>query len=109
MDLYGSHEVTPLIALLSERPIFENHADTNTQAFAAGTLDRQQISDAAVKSGIYMLARITHVPEAGYYDIGYQGFFSPERFTDSCQRASTFPSTSLESDNQIVVYKCMVK
>jgi hypothetical protein len=105
-DLYGSHEVTPLVALLSGRSIFHNHADTNTQAFAAGTLDRAQLSEAAVRAGIYLIARITHLPEQGYIDVGYQGYFSPERMQDSCQRVLTFPSTSNEIDNQIVVYRC---
>ncbi len=105
-EIYGSHEVAPLVALLSGRSTFHNHSDTNTQLFAAGLLDREQISEAAVHNGVYLIARITHLPEQGYNDVGYEGYFSPDRMKDSCQRALTFPSTSHESDNQIVVYRC---
>ena len=106
LELYGSHEVAPLVALLSGRPIFQNHADTNSQLFAAGALDLDGISRAAVDQGIYLLSRITHYPEQGYRDVGFSGFFSPDRFASSCVRALTFPSTSREGDNQIVAYRC---
>ena len=105
-ELYGSHEVAPLVALLAGRRIFLNHADTNTQAFAAGALDLGGISRAAVDQGIYLLARITHYPQHGYRDVGFADYFSQELFDVSCQRALTFPSTSGENDNQIVAYRC---
>ncbi|MBM4252250.1 MAG: hypothetical protein FJ146_09785 [Deltaproteobacteria bacterium] len=104
--LYGSHEVAPLVAILAGRELFHNYSDTNTQLFAAGVMNRDQISDAAVEAGVYLIARITHLPDQGYLDLGYAGYFSPDRMKDSCQRALTFPSTSQETDNQIVVYRC---
>ncbi len=104
--IYGSHEVAPLLALMSGKQLFGNYIDTNTQVFAAGTLDKNQISERAAEAGVYLVARITDLPEQGIKDMGYDGFFSPEVFAASCRRLQFFPSTSREIDTHIGIYDC---
>ncbi|MDP2926825.1 MAG: hypothetical protein Q8N65_01665 [bacterium] len=104
--LYGSHEVAPLVALLSQKKLLNGYIDTNPQVFASGALDLEIVSRAAVQNGVFLLARITDRPEEGITDFGYEGFFSPRAFRESCQRLKEFPSTAQESDNHLVIYRC---
>jgi hypothetical protein len=104
--LYGSHEVAPLVALMSGKPIFANIIDTNTQAFASGGQNLAEISRQAVATGVYLLAKITDLPQYGIKDFGFEGYFEKSVFEKSCGRVLQFPSTSGEQDNVIAVYEC---
>jgi hypothetical protein len=104
--LYGSHEVAPLVALFSERDLFGPHIDTNPQVFASGAANLEKVSREASRAGVFLLARITDLPEYGVTNQGFQGFFSQPVFDDSCQEVKAFPSTAQESDNYIKVFKC---
>lgn len=106
LPLYGSHEVAPLIALASNRNLFGNFIDTNTQAFGSGAQDLSSVSAALVEEGGYVVGRISHYPELGIFDGGYGGYFSEELFQKYCQRVKEFVDTGNETSNQIVIYRC---
>src|SRR3989344_1385429 len=106
LDLYGSHELTPLVALESDRKLFDNQIDTNTQAFASKALDLEQISIKAVNSGIYLLAKVQDFPEYGINDFGYGGYFSESVFKRFCKRLKDFPV--IYSNEKGAVYRCKV-
>jgi hypothetical protein len=105
-DIYGSHEVAPVVALLSGRKLFKNYIDTNGQAFASGGQNLQKASQDAAKNGVILIARITDLPEYNIKDFGYEAYFAKDVFTKYCTRTKTFPSTSNDQDNFIVLYKC---
>lgn len=104
--LYGSYEITPLLSLLSGRPLYKNYFDTNVQSFAIGRLDREAISAEMVFSGVYLVARISDLPQYNIRDYGYQDYFSPDIFARACHRAAEFPSTAQDWDTAVVVYGC---
>ena len=103
--LYGSHEVAPLVALLSGRTLAGNYIDTNTQAFASGGEDLLKASQTAVDEGAYLIGRVTDLPQYGIKDFGMNGYFDKSLFK-YCRQAAKLPSTSGEQDNFIGVYKC---
>jgi len=105
-EIYGSHEVAPLISLLSQRKLFDNRIDTNPQSFASGAQNLDRVSERAVEQGIYLIARISDYPEYNIRDFGYQGYFKEEIFKKYCQEDKKFPSTSQETDNFIGIYRC---
>lgn len=107
-DIYGSYEVAPEIALLSQRKLFNNYIDTNAQVFAIGALNLEKVSEEAAKSGVILIAKITDLQEYNIKDFGYQQYFSKSVFQKDCQRIKDFPSTSNEWDNHIVLYKCEI-
>jgi hypothetical protein len=105
--LYGVQEAAPLVALMADRPIFENVIDTNTQNFAAGTHDIKNISGDIQKKGSYLVARIADYPAQGITDTGYENYFSKAVFKSSCTRFKTFPRpNTLDQLNDVVIYKC---
>jgi hypothetical protein len=103
-DLYGSHELAPLVALESGRKLFDNQIDTNTQAFASGALNLQEVSEKAAEHGVYLLAEISDYPQYNIEDFGYQGYFSQDIFQKYCERLKDFPVAY--SDQKVAVYWC---
>jgi hypothetical protein len=105
--IYGVEEVTPLVALMADRPIFENIIDTNTQNFAAGTHNRDEISREAVKNGIYLVARVADYPDQNIMDTGFENYFNSDIFKTSCTTYRKFPRPSPDDPlNDIAIYRC---
>lgn len=106
LNLYGSHEITPLLALLSGRRIFNNYIETNTQAFASGALDLDAMSRAAAEHGVYLMAQVTDLPKLNVFDFGYSGYFSEEVFKKYCRLLKKFPHGTAEAGESIAIYRC---
>jgi hypothetical protein len=106
LPVYGVQEVAPLVALIANKSIFQNVIDTNTQNFGSEALNIQNISDSAIKNGVYLVARIADYPEQGVTDTGYEAYFYKKDFS-SCTRYKTFrrPSPG-DALNDVVIYKC---
>ena len=104
--IYGSHEVAPLVALLSDKELFGNYIDTNTQTFASGAQDMTAISAKAAKEGIFLMARVTDYPSQQVFNIGIEQYISPELFIKACKEVIDKPSTSNEADNKLKVFGC---
>lgn len=105
--IYGIQEVAPLIALYSDKKIFNNIIDTNTQNFASGTHNLDQISKDAVERGIYLVARTGEYPEQNIKDTGFEGYFNRELFESSCVTYKSFSRPSPDDTmNKIVIYRC---
>jgi len=108
--IYGVQEVTPLIALMSNRKIFENVIDTNTQNFASGTHNRNEISKRAVENGIYLIARVGEYPEQNIHNTGFEAYFDSDIFKSACTKFKSFPRPNLGDNlNEIAIYKCALK
>ena len=105
-DLYGSHELAPLVALQAGRELFDNRIDTNTQAFASGAQNLEDVSLRAVQKGVYLVARIQDYPEYGIKDYGYSGYFSESMFNKFCSRLKDFPVAY--SNEKVVIYECKI-
>ena len=106
LKLYGTHEATPWVALLTGRELFGGYIDTNTQIFGSNTYDLQKISSDALAEGVYLLARISYYPELGIQPQGFEGYFSRELFDKSCIKEKFFEDTGKETSNYIGIYKC---
>lgn len=111
MELYGGHEIAPLIAILSDRKLFGNIIDTNTQVFSAKTISIKDISEKATEKGIYLLAKTQDYPEYEIYDFGFEGFFDKDVFKNYCVEEKSFPvfydmSSENTSMKKIGIYLC---
>ena len=107
--IYGAQEVAPLVALLSGRKIFDDVIDTNTQNFLTGAENLDQISENAVKSGIYLVARVANYPDQNIHDTGYEGYFEENIFKSSCKLYKSFDRTTPDDPlNQVAIYKCIL-
>ncbi len=104
--LYGSHEVAPLVALASNRQLFGNYIDTNSQLFSSGVLDKEQISQQAAQEGVYFLSKVADIPENPDIDQGYSGYFDTRVFEQTCERLQIFHGNDAELFDDVAVYRC---
>lgn len=104
--LYGSHEVAPLIALMTNRSLFGNNYDTNAQIYGSGAVDKKQVSLKAVEDGIYLLTKVTNLPINAKLDSGYEGYFDSEIFEEYCQRLTIVDGQQIELFSDIAIYQC---
>ncbi len=106
VNLYGSHEIAPLIALMTDKKIINNVIDTNTQSFSSDAQNLMEISDNVAERGGYLIARAIHYPEQDVFDYGFEGYFDPDVFRKYCRRLKEFMDMGGDATNQIVVYRC---
>jgi hypothetical protein len=104
--LYGSHEVAPLMALMANKKLYNNHIDTNAQLFSSGALDKQAISKQAVENGVYLLTKVVNIPQNTNVDAGYQNYFDQKLFKKYCQRLKIIEGAGYELFDDIAIYDC---
>lgn len=104
-DIYGLHEIAPLVALKSKRKLFENFIDTNSQAFASKGLDKEVVSKKAVKEGVFLIGKIIDRPDLKVVDKGFEGYFQ-ESYFQYCKRQLEFDNLANQTENKIIVYFC---
>ncbi len=105
--LHGSHEVAPLVALKTDRQLFGNHIDTNAQLYGSGVMNRKQISQEAAAKGVYLLTKVANIPQNKNLDQGYEGYFDPEVFNESCRRLKIFNGNGADVFDDVAVYECV--
>lgn len=106
LPLYGNHDITPALALITHRPILYNIIDTNPQTFRSGANNIDTLSAQAVQQGTYLIARTINHPEIQINQIGFEDYFSQSVFATSCTKLQDFPSIQTEIYNQITIYRC---
>ncbi|MEA2056770.1 MAG: hypothetical protein U9O78_03650 [Patescibacteria group bacterium] len=104
--LYGKHESTPLIALLADKKLFNNHIDTNAQLFSSGVLNKDTISQQAVENGIYFINQVANIPQNTNIDAGYEELFNEKLFEKYCQRLQIFDGSGRQLFTDLAVYRC---
>jgi len=105
-DLYGSHEVAPIVALMTQRRLVGNYIDTNGQAFASGGQDLKKASAETCQGKAYFLAKITDISEREIEDFGFDAYFDRNIFNECCQAIKKFPDTSGNQFNRVAIYQC---
>lgn len=120
LPLYGSHEITPLAALLSHRSVFNNYIDTNTQLFASRVLDREKISQQAVKQGVLLISKTSADNRFSSYSKDPQlqarlnkasqpqvnGFFDPQLFKQHCQPLTVIKNPTKQLGHDVAIHFC---
>lgn len=104
--LYGSHEVATLIALKTDRLLFNNYIDTNAQIFGSGALDIKHVSQEAAQEGVYLLSKVANVEINANLDAGYEGCFDQEVFEEACERLIIIDGPKRELFSDIAIYHC---
>ena len=91
---------------MTNKKLLANHIDTNAQLFASGVLNKQQISQQATQTGVYLLTKVANIPQNPNLDTGYQGYFDQKIFEKKCQRLEIIEGASYELFDDIAIYDC---
>ncbi len=101
--IFGDFEIAPLVALLSEKNIFQNIVDTNSKLIALGVLDPTKIStEISAAGGVTVLTK-------NFVDSKIHGLENllPEKyFAENCSLEKSFPLKNDYEDNAIIVWSC---
>jgi hypothetical protein len=105
-DLYGTYEVTPMLALLSGRQLRSNYIDTNTQTFATGAQDKELLSRLVVQDGVYLVTKALRHPQTDELIPVFDGYFSTEVFETACVEVED--ATDMQGCEQqcVMVFEC---
>ncbi|MBI3576583.1 hypothetical protein HY086_00915 [Candidatus Gottesmanbacteria bacterium] len=106
LPLYGFHELTPLLALLADRRVYNNVVDTHPQLFATHMLDRDTISQSASRDGVYLLYLEQLFPDGSRFRSLDGTFFSKKIFDQSCTHQTDIPISRSTDDVVIGIYRC---
>jgi hypothetical protein len=105
-DLYGTHEVTPMLALLSGKRLWENYIDTNTQTFASGAQDKELISRLAASEGVYLVTKALQNPLTEEWVPVFEGYFSTQVFETACLEVEGVLEVQSCEQQCVMVFEC---
>jgi len=103
--IYGSFEIVPLIAVMTNRQIANNFIDTNTKTFSTGMfkLDKREkiLKQEKVK---FIIVKTLVNQQAQLLELG--NFISIDFLNSYCQIAKTYPIKKDYYSNLLVIWKC---
>jgi len=100
--LYGSFEITPLVALTSNRKITNNFVDTNPKNFMTNTISIKERTE-KMKDDLKFI--ITKVLISNGKIQSFEDFVDPE-FLQTCNLTKIFPIKKDYSSNAIIIWDC---
>ena len=101
--IFGDFEIAPLVALLSEKNIFQNIVDTNSKWVALGIFDPAKIAtEISAAGGATVLTK--NFVDSKIHSLGN---LLPEKFfAENCAIEKTFPLENDYEDNAIILWSC---
>ena len=102
--IYGSFEITPLVALLSERKIIGNYIDTNEKTFISGIYDIEKRTN-KLQGNVKLVIMKTLLDQNGKI-LYLEGIIDPEFLLKECNVTKTYPIKKDYSDNAIIIFDC---
>lgn len=105
--IYGSFEITPLVALLSGRRIASNYIDTNEKTFLTGLYDVGKRTE-SLKGNVKFVLMKMLVDPAGKV-IQMENIIDPDFLRQECNATKTYWIKKDYSSNALVVFDCSLK
>ncbi|MCF7836213.1 DUF2029 domain-containing protein [Candidatus Gracilibacteria bacterium] len=102
-ELYGDFEITPLVALLSQKNIFKNYVDTNEKFLNLGIVDSEQRVEELRAGGVRTILTKNFVGEKIY---GLETLLPEKFFSENCVIQKSFPIKNDYEDNAVIVWSC---
>ncbi len=103
--IYGSFEIAPLVAIMTNRQIVGNFIDTNNKTFSTNMFDLTEREKILAKEKVKFIIAKTLVNQKGQLlELG--GFISLNFLNSHCQVAKTYPIKKDYYSNLLVVWEC---
>lgn len=104
--IYGTNDIAPALAYLSNKEMVSGIIDTNENIFMKGFLNGRELTREAVGEGALIVSHGMYYPQ---YNIDYPilgEMFDPDLITKSCERKISFPVRMEGQENRVVVFSC---
>ncbi len=102
--IYGSFEITPLVALLSEREITGNYVDTNEKTFLTGMYDINQRTNEINQSTKFVIMKA--LLDSRGYIIAMDNIIDGKVLLKECKIKKIYPVKRDYEDNAVLVFDC---
>lgn len=103
--IYGSFEITPIVALKSERKITKNYIDTNTKSFLSGIFNISKRTKALEKSDLKFVLIKTLI-NSNNSPLYIEGIIEKDYLSNNCKIAKIYRIKKDYEDNAVIVYDC---
>lgn len=104
--IYGDYSITPLLALVSDRPVFNNYIDVNPMYFQTGVFDLEQRAQELAAAGVRIIVTKNVVGPGGRVLSGHEKVLPASFFADYCRPARVFEIERDYEDNAVVIWQC---
>jgi len=107
--LYGTFEITPLVALGAERPIWRNMVDTNTKFFQTNWFDYEERGGELKQDKVPVIITKALLVKGGRMAAGPERVLPRKFFNENCRIGKIWPVENDYSHNAVVVWMCEYK
>lgn len=104
--IYGDYEITPLVALGSDRPIAAQLVDTNIKFFNMGIFNWDQRVAEIQQAGTQVILTKALIEPNGAIRSGPDRVLPINFFNKNCQVDSIWPIKSDYSSNAVIIWNC---
>ncbi|MCF7845988.1 MAG: glycosyltransferase family 39 protein [Candidatus Peribacteraceae bacterium] len=105
-SIYGSFSITPLVALLADRPIFRNYVDTNSKFIDLGVIDTQERAQELLAAHVPVVITKVYINPQTLATIGIQDVLPDDFFLQHCPDMRSFPIPADYESNAVIVWSC---
>jgi hypothetical protein len=104
--LYGVNDITPALLNITGIAPLENVRDAHEYFFTKGILNKNFLTDKAVRSKTIIISHGAFYPDLGINEQIVDGIFNNQLILKSCKLLSSIPIKSEGIVNRINVFKC---
>jgi len=106
--LYGTNDITPALAYLSDKQLLNGIIDTNENIFRKGFLNASLLTKDAIKQEAIIVSHGAYYPQFNVEDPLMGGIFDREQITKSCEIIASYPITTEGIENRLNFLSCRV-
>src|SRR3989338_362683 len=104
--IYGSFEVTPLVALGAGRPIWHNVVDTNIKFFQTGWVDMEKRESGIKQDKVKIIITKVLLVKGGRMATGPEELLPRKFFNENCRLGKSWPVEKDYTHNAVAVWLC---
>jgi len=107
--IYGSFEITPLVALGAKRPIWHQAVDTNIKFFQNGWFDMEQRAKEIKQGKVSVIITKVLTVKGGRIAAGPEQVLPRALFNENCRLGRMWPVEKDYTHNAVAVWLCEYK
>lgn len=104
--IYGSNNITPILAYLSNTPLLNNTVDTNANIFRKGILNAQRMTSLALQNKTIVVVHGISYPQYNIEDQVLDEIVDKEKILNDCNLAYSHPVYAEGIANRINIFSC---
>ena len=108
-EIYGSFEVTPLVALGANRAIWRQAADTNIKFFQNGWFNMEQREQEIKQDQVRVIITKVLFVNGGRMAAGPEQVLPRRFFNENCRLGKSWPVENDYTHNAVAVWECEYK